>query len=160
MRAMRNISLAVLVVLVLTTAALGGPGGLGPKGGKPPAVTTPKKGQRFCPSSALVFGNIVIQPGRCYVLLTLHNSQGTFLAFAAPDTRIPPGQVVRMNTPAGAKLRGRIFYLVPIHTNVELVPVNTVTVVATRIEDSGPQLSITVVDTPVPNLTVIFNVRL
>ncbi len=160
MRALRNISLAVLVVLVLTTAALGGPGGLGPRGGNPPVVTTLKQGQPFCPSSTLVFGNIVIQPGRCYVLLVLRNNRGTFLAFADSDTRIPPGQLVRMNTPAGAKLNGRIFFLVPVQTNVELVPTNTVTVVAARIEDSGPRLAITFVDTPVPNLTVIFDVRL
>lgn len=159
MRAMRNSSLAALVVLVLATASLGGPGGPGPKGGKP-VVKTLEKGQAFCPSSALVLGSIVVQPGRCYVLLLLHDSRGTFLAFAAPDTKIPPGQLVRMNTPAGAKLNGRIFFLVPIHTTAVLVPTNSATVVATRIEDSGPHLSITLVDTPVPNLTVIFDVRL
>jgi len=160
MRATRNFSLAMLVVFVLTTGSFGGPGGQGPKGGRPPVVTTLKKGQAFCPSSALIFGSIVIQPGRCYILLTLRNSQGTFLAFAAPDTKIPPGQLVRINTPAGAKLRGRIFYLVPIRTNLELVPVNSVTVVAAHVEDSGPQLSITLVDTPLPNLPVLFAVHL
>ncbi len=123
-------------------------------------VTPLHQGQAFCPSSALVFHSIIIKPGRCYVLLTLRNSQGTFLAFAAPDTMIPPGQLVRMNTPAGAKFRGRIFYLVPIQTGAELIPMDTVTVVAVRVEDSGPQLSITLVDTPVPNLMIVFDVHL
>ncbi len=160
MRAVRNFSLGVAVMLSLTTASFAGPGGMDPRGGRPPVATELEKGKAFCPSSALVVGRIVIQPGRCYVLLTLRNSQGTFLAFAAPDTKIPPGQLVRMNTPAGAKLRGRIFYLVPIQTNVDLIPVNTVTVVAVHVEDSGPQVSITLVDTPVPNLTVIFTAHL
>ena len=138
MRALRTFSLAILAVLMLATVSFGGPGGPGPRWGGPLVVTPLQKGQAFCPSSALVFHSIIIKPGRCYVLLTLRNSEGTFLAFAAPDTMIPPGQRVRMNTPAGAKLRGRIFYLVPIQTTVELIPVNTVTVVAARVEDSCP----------------------
>jgi hypothetical protein len=160
MRALRNFFLAVLPVLMLATVSFGGPGGPVPWRGGSPVVTPLQRGQAFCPSSALVFHSIVIQPGRCYVLLTLRNSQGTFLAFAAQDTRIPPGQLVRMNTPAGAKLRGRIFYLVPIQPGAELIPMDAVTVVAARIEDSGPHLSITLVDTPVPNLAVVFDVHL
>lgn len=148
------------MILTLAAAALAGPGGVGPRGARPLKEEVFQRGQAFCPASALVFRGIVIQPGRCYVLLVLRNSGGTFLAFAAPDTRIPPGQLVRLTAPAGAKLRGRIFYLVPIQTSAVLVPVNSVTVVAARVEDFGPQVSIVLVDTPVPNLTVIFDVRL
>jgi len=72
---------------------------------------------------------------------------------------MPPGQLVRLNTPAGPKLKGRLF-LVPIHTYAAIVPVNTVTLVATQIQDSGPHLSITVVGMPVPNLVVVFNVQM
>jgi hypothetical protein len=160
MRVLRTFSLAVLALLMLATVSFGGPGGPVPWRGGAPVVTPLQKGQAFCPSSALVFHSIIIKPGRCYVLLTLRNSQGTFLVFAAPDIMIPSGQLVRMNTPAGAKLRGRIFYLVPIQTDAELIPMDTVAVVAVHVEDSGPQLSITVVDTPVPNLAVIFDVHL
>jgi hypothetical protein len=81
------------------------------------------------------------------------------LAFVPPDAHIPPGQLVRLNTPAGPKLKGRMF-LVPIQTAVVLVPVNTVTLVATRIEDTGPRLAITLVGVPAPNVTVIFSAHL
>ncbi len=150
--------IALIVVFVLTTASLSmaGPGGAA----KPLKVKTYDAGQLFCPSHVLVVSNVVIQSGRCYVLFVLRDARGTFLAFAAPEAKIPPGQLVRLSTPAGAKLRGRIFFLVPIVTTVAIVPVNTITVIAVREEDFGPQLSLTLIGTPNPNLTVIFNVRL
>jgi hypothetical protein len=126
--------------------------------GPPGKVLARDAGQAFCPSATLVYGSILIPAGRCYVLSVLRNTQGTFLAFVPPDSKIPPGQLVRLNTPAGPKLNGRIF-LVPIRTNVVVVPINTATVVATRIEDLGPRLAIVVLGTQAPNLTVVFNVR-
>lgn len=119
-----------------------------------------QQGNVFCPSTVLIHGNIVIQPGRCFTLAVLRNAQGTFLAFAEPGIRIPPGQLVRLSTPAGAKLKGRIFFLVPIQTTAVLVPVNTVTLVPVRVEDVGPRVSITIISTPTPNLTVIFNTQI
>jgi hypothetical protein len=92
------------------------------------------------------------------MISVLRDTRGTFLAFAPEDTHIPPGQLVRLNTPAGPKLKGRLF-LVPIRTTAVVVPVNTVTLVATQIQDSGAHLSITIVGMPVPNLVVIFNVQ-
>ena len=137
-----------------------GPGG--PQGspeGPPGKAVTRDRGQVFCPSAALVYENIVIPGGRCYVLTVLRNGEGgTFLAFAPSDTKIPPGQLVRLNTPAGAKLKGRMF-LVPIRPPVVLVPLDTVTLVATRIEDFGPRLAIILVGTAAPHLTVVFDVR-
>jgi len=133
----------------------------GPKGspeGPPSKVMTRDRGQVFCPSAALVYGNILIPGGRCYVLSVLRNREGTFFAFVPPDTKIPPGQLVRLNTPAGAKLKGRMF-LVPIRPNAVLVPLDTVTLVATRIEDFGPRLAIVLVGTPAPNWTVVFDVH-
>jgi hypothetical protein len=127
--------------------------------GPPSKVLTRNPGQLFCPSATLVYGTIIIPTGRCYTLSVLRNGGGTFLAFVPPDTKIPPGQLVRLNTPAGPKLNGRMF-LVPIQTNVVLVPVNTVTLVATRIEDFGPRLAIVFVGTPAPNLTIVFSVQL
>jgi hypothetical protein len=119
-----------------------------------------EQGQPFCPSTVLVRGNVVIQPGRCFSLAVLRNTQGTFLAFTEPGIRIPPGQLVRLNTPAGAKLKGRIFFLVPIQTTAVFVPVNAIELVPVRIVDSGPRVSITVINTPTPNLTVIFNAQI
>jgi hypothetical protein len=120
---------------------------------------TRNRGELFCPAAALVYGNLIIPGRQCYVLSVLRDDRRTFLAFVPPDAHIPPGQLVRLNTPAGPKLKGRMF-LVPIQTAVVLVPVNTVTLVATRIEDTGPRLAITLLGVPVPNLTVIFGVYL
>jgi hypothetical protein len=82
------------------------------------------------------------------------------LAFADPAYHIPPGQIVRLSTPAGAKLRGRIFYLVPIRPSVVIVPMNSFALVGFRTEDFGPRLSLTLVGVPAPNVVVSFNVRL
>ena len=157
----------VVVGLVLTaflaagTAAAPGPKGndyrKGPKS-KPAKVKHLNRGDSYCPSAALVVGNVIVQGGRCYTLFVLRDFRGTFLAFGQPG--IPPGQLVRLNTPAGAKMRGRLFYLVPIYTTAVLVPVNTMTLVAVRAEDYGPRVSVVLVGVPVPNVTVVFDVRL
>ncbi|HET9000417.1 MAG TPA: hypothetical protein VFP86_12290 [bacterium] len=159
-RRMHALCSALVLVFFLTSGA-----GAGPKWstddhhGKSFAR---ERGELFCPAAPLaplVRGGIIIPAGRCYVLSVLRDDRGTYLAFVPPDAHIPPGQLVRLNTPAGPKLKGRMF-LVPIQAAAVLVPVNTVTLVATRIEDTGPRLAITLVGTPVPNLTVIFSVQL
>ncbi len=155
---MTSIRSLLLMSLLALTLAVAFPAVAGPKGG-PVKVLVQKPGQLFCPSGALVFQNVVIQPGRCYVLFLMRDSQGTFLAFAAPEAKVPPGQLVRLTTPAGAKLKGRIFYLVPIQMTAVLVPANTITLVPVRIEDAGEKLSIVLIGTPRPNVTVIFSVR-
>lgn len=159
-----NILLITALTTALTLAASAAPGPKGPKddpGGrqrKPVKVKHLKQGELYCPTAVLVYGNVVIQSGRCYALFVMRDPYGTYLAFGQPG--IPPGQFVRLNTPAGAKVRGRIFYLVPIHATAVLVPVNTITLVAVRAEDFGPQVSVILVGVPVPNVTVVFNVRL
>jgi hypothetical protein len=148
-----------LIALPTSAGPKWGPGGPpGSPEGPPGKAVTRDRGQVFCPSAALVYENILIPGGRCYVLSVLRNGGGTFLAFVPPDTKIPPGQLVRLNTPAGAKLKGRIF-LVPIRPTVVLVPLDTMTLVATRIEDFGPRLAIMLVGTAFPHLTVVFDVR-
>ncbi len=159
MRMTRVMTLMLVFVLALTALSVAAPADKG-KPAKPIKVKSYKAGDLFCPSAVLVFGNVIIRSGRCYVLFVLRDNKGTFLAFAAPDAKIPPGQLVRLNTPAGAKLKGRIFYLVPIRTTAAIVPMNSVTLIAIREDDFGPQLSLTIIGTPTPNLTVIFNVRL
>ncbi|MBI2247794.1 MAG: hypothetical protein HYU65_07680 [Armatimonadetes bacterium] len=157
MRSIRAVSIVLVMVLLLAAAAAAAPGQKGPK---PLKVKVHAAGELFCPASVLVAGNIVIATGRCYLVFVLRDSRGTFLAFAAPNAKIPPGQIVRMSTPAGAKVKGRIFYLVPIQTTAVVVPMNSVMIVAVRAEDFGPRFSLTIVGTPTPNLTVVFNVRL
>ncbi len=152
MRTVRVIAATSFFVLAITALGLAAPAG------KQRTVTY-EPGQQFCPSKVLIVGKVVIQPGRCYGLLVLRDSRGTFLAFASPEAKIPPGQLVRLTTPAGAKLRGHIFYLVPLAPTVVIVPVGTVTNITVRSEDEGPRLSLTIIGTPSPNLTVIFTVR-
>lgn len=156
MNGMRWGVLLVVLVFAVSTMAAAAPA----KPAKPARVKVYTQGEVFCPVSALVVGNVVISSGRCYVVHVLRDSRGAFLAFAAPDARIPPGQLVRLNTPAGAKLRGRIFYLVPIRTAAVTVPINTITPVAFRVEDLGPALIITLTGTPAPNLSITLQVRL
>lgn len=157
MRGIRAVSILLATVLLLTASTAAAPG---PKGPKPLKVKVHAAGELFCPTNVLVYGNVVISTGRCYLVYVLRDSRGTFLAFAAPNAKIPPGQIVRMSTPAGAKVKGRIFYLVPIRTTAVIVPMSSIMLVAVRAEDFGPRFSLTIVGTPTPNLTVVFNVRL
>jgi len=156
MSPIRPMALAALLALSLVAPSNAAPG---PKA-KPRKVKVFTQNAAFCPAAALVYGNVVIQSGRCYTLFVLRDARGTFLAFGPPGPPlIPPGQIVRLGTPAGAKVRGRIFYLIPMRSTVTLVPVNTVMPVAVRVEDFGPKLTITLVSAPAPNLVVIFTVR-
>lgn len=157
MRGRRVLLLTLVLLLTVTVTASAAPKA---KSAKPLKVKVYTQGEAFCPAAVLAFGTTLIQTGRCYTLYVLRESRGTFLAFAAPGAKIPPGQLVRLTTPAGAKLKGRIFYLVPIRTTAVLVPLNTMTLVGVRVEDFGPTLSIVLTSTPAPNLTVTFIVRL
>ena len=154
---MRSIVALLLALALVLTAAPSAPAGPH-KPPKPLKVKIVRQGEVFCPSAILVFGNVVIAAGRCYTLFILRDTRGSFLAFAAPEAKIPPGQLVRLNTPAGAKVKGRIFYLVPLQVAAAWVPVNAITLVAVRVEDFGPRLAIVFADRP--TISVIFTVRL
>lgn len=149
---------AGLLVVLLSVALLGLAADAKPA--KPLKVKVYGQGQVYCPASVLVAGGIIIRTGRCYTLYVIRDGRGTFLAFAQPQAFIPPGQIVRLNTPAGAKVKGRIFYLVPIQTTAVLVPLNTMTLVAVRVEDFGPQVAFVLTSVSAPNLTLVFQVRL
>jgi len=153
MRVLRIVATICVLVLAATAVAAAGP--FGPKA-KPVKIKVHARGEAFCPSAALVYGNIVIAAGRCYTVYVLRDSRGTFLAFAAADARIPPGQLVRLTTPAGAKLRGRIFYLVPLRTTAVIVPMDSMTLVAFRTEDFGSSLTLILTSA---NASVVFSVR-
>ena len=148
-------------IVILALGAL--PAAAGPAyrpGGfpRPMEITSRKAGEAFCPAVGLIYGGVVIPAGRCYLISVLRDARGMFLAFAPEDSRIPPGQLVRLDTPAGPKLKGRLF-LVPIRMYSFLAPVNTVRLVATQIQDSGTRLSITVVGTPIANLVIVFDLQ-
>jgi hypothetical protein len=163
-KTLRLALLSLALSALVATAGAAAPGG--PKGprehrGGPPSkplkVKHVGRGDLYCPSAALVFGNVIVQSGRCYALFVMRDAYGTFLAFGPRG--IPPGQLVRLNTPAGAKVRGRIFYLVPLHTTAAIVPMNTISLVAVRAEDFGPRVAIVLTGVPAPNVTVVFDVR-
>lgn len=150
---------AVALVLVLAFAAVTSAAPAKPKPAKPAKIKIHAQGQAFCPAAALVFGNVVIATGRCYTVYVLRDGRGTFLAFAAANAKIPPGQLVRLSTPAGAKLKGRIFYYVPLRTTAAVVPLDSMMLVAFRAEDYGPRMTLVLTGTPSPNLSVTFAIR-
>jgi hypothetical protein len=138
-------------ILALAFGILSGVAGPKPggPGGPPPKRSDARDaGETYCPEQELVYGGVVIPDGRCYLLAVLRDSRGTFLAFAPEDSHIPPGQWMRLDTPAGPKLRGRLL-LVPLAADV-LAPVNSLTLVPARIDDSGVRLTIVVLGTPAP----------
>lgn len=134
----KAVSLLLLGIVIGSLALVPAKAGPGPKGpggpGAPTGQTTVARGagEPFCPTRALVAGNVVIPAGRCFMLSVLRDRTGTFLAFVPQGERIPPGQLVRLDTPAGPKLKGRLF-LVPLGTNAALVPLNTLRLVSTQI---------------------------
>ena len=123
----------------------------------PGAIMSRKAGQAFCPGVALAFRSVVIPSGRCYLMAVMRDRRGMFLAFAPNDAHIMPGSLVRLDTPAGAKLMAHLL-LVPVPTYSFLAPMNTIALVSTQIEDAGMHFSIQVVETLVPNLVVLFDV--
>jgi hypothetical protein len=129
-------SLLLTVCMIAALAVLPAAAGPGPKTGPgaPPGQQRMVRhaGDPFCPTRTLVAGNVIIPAGQCFMLSVLRDRTGTFLAFVPQGERIPPGQLVRLNTPAGPKLRGRLF-LIPISTGAALVPLNTMTLVAANI---------------------------
>lgn len=135
----RALSLLLSVIVIAPLALMPAAAGPGPKGpgggaGAPPGQSAMARaaGEPFCPTRTLVAGNVVIPAGQCFMLSVLRDRTGTFLAFVPQGERIPPGQLVRLDTPAGPKLRGRLF-LVPLSTSAALVPLNTMTLVSTQI---------------------------
>src|SRR5690349_9100246 len=133
----RAASLLLTACVIATLAASPAAAGPGPKGG--PGAPSPGQqamvrhaGDPFCPTRTLVAGTVIIPAGQCFMLSVLRDRTGTFLAFVPQGERIPPGQLVRLNTPAGPKLKGRLF-LIPLTTTAALVPFNTMTLVAAQI---------------------------
>ena len=149
----RNLTVLLLAV---TLAALPGVQAWG----HPSKLIVLQPGQAFCPSHALMVGTVIIQEGRCFMPFLLRTVQGAFLGFGpAGSVFIPPGHVIRLDTPLGAQIRTHIFLLLPIRSAVTLIPVNTIQLVVVRIEDLGPRLLIVLPGGPAPVLVVPFTQR-
>lgn len=79
-------------------------------------------------------GNVTIAGGRCYTFYLLRNSGGSFLGFGPPGPpMIPPGQIVRLGTPAGAKMNGRMLYMVPLPRPATGIPLGSIRLADVRI---------------------------
>jgi len=132
-----------------------------------------KEGQVYCTAGALVMGPLVIQGGRCFLLGVYRDTRGTFLAFINPAVLMTPGQVVRLDSSAGQRVRAQIVYLVPLQGTglaVVAIPLNTIRLVAVREEqeDDGdddedtsrsPRAVLVIAGLFAPELSVTFVLR-
>ena len=104
-----------------------------------------RDGHAYCFERAIVYGGAVVTGGRCYTFYMLRTTGGIFLAFGPPGPpMVPPGQIVRMGTPAGAKMKGRLFYLVPVNAPVTIIPVDTIRYIPVVVAPRPGQVVITV----------------
>jgi len=139
---------ALLLVPVTVTSAA-----------QPPKVKTLSPGQTYCPSRTIVNNKIAVKRGVCYTLFVMRDAKKTYLAFGPKDAKLAAGQVVRLDTPEGAKLGKRIVYRVPVRVSGEAVPVNSIRIVGAKVEDYGLRVVFTVLGTPSENLMVMFSVQ-
>jgi len=153
--------MAVGVVLLTVTPASAAVPGQAPGSAslRLSAVIRQQDRYTYCFVRDVVFGNVVIAGGRCYVTYLLHTPTGGLLGFGpAGPGRIPPGQLVRLNTPAGAKERGRLFYTLPLSASIVTIPVNTMHPVSVWFALQGGQLVVTIPVGPQVT-TVIYSER-
>lgn len=131
-------------LLLIAPPALGGP----PRGlpaNAPGGLPVRQDGHAYCFTQSVSFGSVIIAGGRCYTTYVVRTSAGYFLGFGPPGPpMIPPGQLVRMNTPAGAKHKGRLFYLVPLGTRVPDFPLDAMRFVTVQFLLQGGVLVISV----------------
>ncbi len=108
-------------------------------------VVVKQQGDAHCFDQAIAFGNTIIAGGRCYTFYVLRTTAGAFLAFGPPGpAMIPPGQIVRLSTPAGAKHKGRLFYLVPISIPVTVIRVDEIRYVPVVVTPQPGRVVVTV----------------
>jgi hypothetical protein len=147
------LTIALLALLVAAPVSIGWAEAPGAET-HPPAADAEPNGNGYCFANTLVIGSIVINAGnRCYTFYAVRTVAGTFLGFGPPGTPIvPPGQIVRLNTPAGGHFRSRLFYMVPLRVQATTLPVDAAQFVALRVaRGNGRGLLFTV---PVPGRPV------
>ncbi len=143
---------ALAVLLAVPVTALAAPAN------KPPdkrdnknvkIVVVKKQGDAFCFDREIALGNTIVAGGRCYTFYLLRTHQGAFLAFGPPGPpMIPPGQIVRLSTPAGAKHKGRLFYLIPVVVPVTVIRVDEIRHVPVVVTPQPGRVVITVPSRP------------
>jgi hypothetical protein len=93
-----------------------------------------RQGNAYCFDRPIAYGDVVIAGGRCYTFYVLRTATGAFLGFGpSGPPMVPPGQLVRLDTPAGAKARGRLFYLVPIPLRTITLPIDVIRLVTVQV---------------------------
>jgi len=136
--------LALLLLMPLQAPALAkGPG----KDDKPgvKVVKIKRDGDAHCFERAIAVGAAVVAGGRCYTFYLLRTTGGVFLGFGPPGPpMIPPGQIVRMGTPAGAKMKGRLFYLVAVPMPVTVIQLDTIRFVPVVVTPQPGKVIITI----------------
>ncbi len=163
------LSVLVLLALVSTPPAQAG--------SKHVRVTMVDEGHAFCPARVFVVGGVAVRAGRCYVLAVLRDTRGAFFVFMDPATKLPRGQLVSLNTSEGHKIRGRIYYQVPMPRTAQVlfIPMNTIQAIQLREEDEEDEdeddehehhvrvvqsnLILILTSMPTPDVTVTFVVR-
>src|SRR3972149_6624833 len=105
-------------------------------------VKTVGQGQTYCPSRTIVNNKIAVKHGACYTLFVMRDTKKTYLAFGPKDAKLAVGQVVRLDTPAGAKLGKRMLYRIPIKAGADIVPVGSIRIVGAKVEDFGTRVSL------------------
>ena len=152
MRATRTLSVVLIAALLFAQVAVA-------SAAQPAKVKTVGQGQTYCPSRTIVNNKIAVKHGACYTLFDMRDAKKTYLAFGPKDAKLAVGQVVRLDTPAGAKLGKRMLYRIPIKAGADIVPVNSIRIVGAKVEDFGTRVSLTILGTPSENLLVMFSVR-
>ncbi len=171
---MRIIRLALIVLVLLALV----PTSPAQAGSKHVRVTMVDEGHAFCPTRVLVVGGVAVRAGRCYILAVLRDTRGAFFVFMDPATRLPRGQLVSLNSFEGRKIRGRIYYQVPMPMSLQVlfIPVNTIQAIQLREEDEEDEdedddehehhvrvvqsnLILILTSMPTPDVTVTFVVR-
>ncbi len=145
----------ILLVLIATTACASN---LGLAKELPWKSRFYAPGERFCPSDGLISGSVIIAPGQCYIFFLMRDKRGTFLAFSAPGAETGPRKTIRLADPAGAKIKSRIIYFVPIHAPARLVRMDTIKLVAVQVDESGPELAISLVGVSARTVAARFTV--
>lgn len=153
MRTLRLLSVGLIAALLLVPLAVA-------SAGQAPKVKTVGAGQTYCPARTIVNNKIAVSHTTCYTLFVMRDARRTYLAFAARDAKLGVGQTLRMDSTAGAALVKKVRYRIAIKPSGELVPVGSIRVVGARVEDYGTRVVVTLLGTPVENVSVMFSVRM
>lgn len=98
-----------------------------------------------CFEQGLALGPIIIPGSRCYNFYLLRTDAGGFLGFGPPGPpMIAPGQSVLLNSPAGAQVRNRLMYLIPLPVALTAIPMNSMRSIAVQISGGAGRVVVSI----------------